>query len=49
MRGDHGGARQAVLSKVERQAMVDEADKKSKSCEEAMMDEIETKEKNMVG
>merc|ERR1712038_2157468 len=46
---DHGGASQAVLSKVERQAMVNEIDKKSKSREQAMMNEIEKKEKNMVG
>merc|ERR1712218_188016 len=49
MRIDHGGASQAVLSKVERQAMVNEIDEKSKSREESMMNEIEKKEKNMVG
>jgi len=45
MRIDHGGASQAVLSKVERQAMVNEIKKE----ERAMVNEIEKKEKNMVG
>merc|ERR1712218_351999 len=57
MRIDHGGASQAVLSKVERQAMMNEIEKKeknmvgeieakSKSREEAIMNEIETKSKS---
>merc|ERR1712218_682120 len=57
MRIDHGGASQAVLSKVERQAMVNEIEKKeknmvgeieakSKSREEAIMNEIEKKSKS---
>merc|ERR1712038_472746 len=41
-----GGLSQSVMSKVERQAMVEEIDSKSKSREEAMMSEIESKSKS---
>jgi len=46
MRIDHGGASQAVLSKVERQAMVNEINKKSKSREQAMMNEMKEESKS---
>merc|ERR1712218_345257 len=42
MRIDHGGASQAVLSKVERQAMMNEIEKKEKN----MVGEIEAKSKS---
>merc|ERR1712038_1044227 len=45
MKGN-AGLSQPVMSKVERQAMVEEIDSKSKSREEAMMSEIESKSKS---